>query len=66
MPPPGFIAAVKGNSMEPLMFYGDIVIYATADAESGVLVALVGGEDATVKRLQNTKREFRLIAQNPL
>lgn len=44
---------VKGNSMEPVIREGDVLIVRIQpDAESGdVVVAMINGEDATVKKL---------------
>ena len=45
---------IKGNSMEPRMCEGDVVIVRQQeDAESGdIVIAMVNGDDATCKRLR--------------
>lgn len=47
---------IHGDSMEPKMSEGDVVIVRQQeDAESGdTVIALVNGSDATCKRLKNT------------
>ena len=59
---------IRGDSMEPRICEGDIVIVRQQDdAESGDLViALVNGNDATCKRLQKYKDGIALIPNNPL
>lgn len=58
---------IKGDSMEPKISDGDIVIVRQQeDAESGDLViALVNGEDATCKRLRKHDNGVSLISTNP-
>lgn len=59
---------IHGDSMEPRICEGDVVIVRQQDdAESGDLViALVNGSDATCKRLQKYKDGIALIPNNPL
>lgn len=59
---------IKGDSMIPTLYDGDIVIVQRVDdAESGDLViALVNGHDATCKRLQKYAEGIALIPQNPV
>lgn len=58
---------IHGNSMEPRMCEGDIVIVRKqADAESGdVVIAMVNGDDATCKRLRKYRDGIELISNNP-
>lgn len=58
---------IKGDSMEPKISSGDIVIVRKQpDVESGeVAVVLVNGDDATVKRVKKSAAGITLIANNP-
>lgn len=58
---------IKGNSMEPKISDGDIVIVRQQDdAESGdVVIACVNGDEATCKRLRKYKDGIELISNNP-
>lgn len=58
---------VKGDSMEPKISDGDVVIVRKqSDADDGDLViALVNGDDAVVKRLKKYKNGIALISNNP-
>lgn len=62
-----FALKIKGDSMEPRICDGDVVIVRRQeDAESGDLViALVNGSDATCKRLQKYANGLSLISNNP-
>ena len=62
-----FALRVKGDSMHPVLWDGDLVLVRfTPSAENGeIVVASVGGEDATVKKLRKTAREVYLEAVNP-
>lgn len=59
---------VKGDSMEPKISNGDVVIVRKqSDADDGDLViALVNGDDAVVKRLKKYKDGIALISNNPI
>lgn len=59
---------VKGDSMEPRIKNGDVVIVRKqSDADDGDLViALVNGDDAVVKRLKKYKDGIALISNNPI
>lgn len=59
---------IRGNSMEPRICEGDVVIVRQQDvAESGDLViAMVNGSDATCKRLQKYSEGIALIPNNPM
>ena len=59
---------VKGDSMEPRIKNGDVVIVRKqSDADDGDLViALVNGDDAVVKRLKKYKDGISLISSNPI
>lgn len=58
---------IHGNSMEPRMCEGDVVIVRLQDdAESGdVVIAMVNGNDATCKRLRKYRDGIELISNNP-
>lgn len=61
-----FGLCVRGHSMEPVLLDGDVVIVRqqpTADSGDTV-VALVNGDDATVKRLKHTPNGIALIPVN--
>lgn len=58
---------IKGNSMEPRICEGDVVIVRQQDdAESGdVVIALINGDDAVCKRLRKYRYGIELISNNP-
>lgn len=58
---------IDGDSMEPRMKKGDVVIVRKQeDAESGdVVIAMVNGDDATCKRLRKYRDGIELISTNP-
>ena len=58
---------IKGDSMEPRMESGDVVIVKQqSDANSGdTVIALVNGDDATCKRLEKTENGIMLVSTNP-
>lgn len=58
---------IHGDSMEPRMCEGDIVIVRRQDdAESGeIVIATVNGSDATCKRLRKYRDGIELISNNP-
>lgn len=58
---------IHGDSMEPRICDGDVVIVRQQDdAESGdVVIALINGDDATCKRLRKYRDGIELIANNP-
>lgn len=58
---------LHGNSMEPRMCEGDVVIVRKQDdAESGdIVIAMVNGNDATCKRLRKYRDGIELISNNP-
>lgn len=58
---------LHGNSMEPRMCEGDVVIVRKqADAESGdIVIAMINGDDATCKRLRKYRDGIELISNNP-
>lgn len=62
-----FGLSVKGDSMEPRIQEGDVVIVRKQpDVESGeVAVVLVNGNDATVKKFVKHENGVSLIAYNP-
>lgn len=57
---------IKGDSMEPRMESGDVVIVRQqSDANSGdTVIVLVNGDDATCKRLQKTDNGIMLVSTN--
>ena len=58
---------IKGNSMEPMLCSGDTVIVKVQNTiESGeIAVVLVGGDEATCKKIQKTPEGVLLISLNP-
>ena len=58
---------IHGNSMEPRICEGDVVIVRQQDdAESGeIVIATVNGTDATCKRLRKYRDGLELISLNP-
>ena len=58
---------IKGNSMEPRILDGDVVIVRQQpDAENGdIVIATVNGDDATCKRLRKYRDGIELISNNP-
>ena len=61
-----FCLKVKGDSMEPRFYEGDIlVVKQQTDVDSGdVAVVLVDGEDATVKQVKKSPLGITLIGYN--
>lgn len=62
-----FALEVKGNSMEPLIFEKDIaIIKKQEDFENGdIVVALINGEEATIKRAYKNSDGIVLQPANP-
>lgn len=62
-----FALRIKGDSMQPKMDNGDVVIVRQqSDANSGdTVIALVNGDDATCKKLQKTENGIMLVSTNP-
>jgi repressor LexA len=62
-----FALKISGNSMEPRIQDGDVVIiHQQDDAESGdTVIVTVNGDDATCKRLRKYKDGIELIPMNP-
>ena len=58
---------IHGDSMEPRMCEGDVVIVRKQDdAESGdIVIAMINGDDATCKRLRKYRDGIELISNNP-
>lgn len=58
---------IHGDSMEPKISDGDIVIVRQQeDAESGdIVIATVNGDEATCKRLRKYRDGIELVASNP-
>ena len=63
-----FALSVKGDSMEPRIKSGDVVIIEKRETvENGdVAVVLINGNDATIKRFYRTESGIKLIANNPI
>lgn len=61
-----FALRVRGNSMEPNIIEGDIIIVQQqSSADNGdIVVALVNGDEATVKKIKITESGIMLIANN--
>lgn len=61
-----FALKVKGDSMEPILYEGDIiVVHKQNDVENGqVAVVLINGDEATVKKVNKNKDSIELIAFN--
>ena len=62
-----FALKIKGDSMEPRIYDGDIVVVRkTPDAESGsIVIVSVNGDDATCKRLVKYRDSIQLVSLNP-
>lgn len=62
-----FALKIKGDSMEPRIVNGDVVIVKQQeDAENGdTVIALVNGDDAVCKRLRKYRDGLELISNNP-
>ena len=62
-----FGLVVKGNSMEPRFVEGDVVIVRKqTTAETGdIVIALVNGDEATIKKLKKLNNGIMLIPFNP-
>lgn len=58
---------IKGNSMQPKMDDGDVVILRQqSDADTGdTVIAIVNGDNATCKKLKKTDNGLMLISTNP-
>lgn len=58
---------IKGASMQPLLFEGDIAVVNTADKvrKSGGVFALNYNGQAVIKRLKYERREWYLTSENP-
>lgn len=62
-----FGLVVRGKSMEPKFSEGDVVIVRKqSDAETGdIVIAVVNGDEATIKKLKKIKDGMMLIPLNP-
>lgn len=62
-----FALSIKGDSMEPRIANGDVVIVQQqSDAESGdIIIATINGDDATCKRLRKLRDGIELVPLNP-
>lgn len=63
-----FALKVKGDSMEPIFYAGDIVIVRQQPtADSGdIVIVLVNGDESTIKKLKITDDGLMLIPANPV
>lgn len=63
-----FALRIKGHSMEPRIYDGDVVIVRQqSDVDSGdIAIILVNGEDATCKKIKKTPDGVMLIPLNPV
>ena len=61
-----FALSVQGDSMEPRICAGDVVIVRKqADCDSGdLVVVLVNGDEATIKRIKKTPEGIVLVPNN--
>lgn len=59
---------IHGDSMEPKISEGDVVIVRQQDdAESGdIVIAMVNGDEATCKRLRKYRDGIELVSNNPV
>lgn len=62
-----FALQIKGDSMEPKISEGDVVIVRKQpDIESGeIAIVLVNGDEATIKKVQKFEGGINLIPSNP-
>ncbi len=62
-----FALKIKGDSMEPALIPGDVVIVRKQPAcENGdIVVAIVNGDEATVKKIKKGPEGLILISNNP-
>ena len=62
-----FALQIKGDSMEPRIKEGDVVIVRKQpDVESGeVVIVLVNGDEATIKKVQKFNGGINLVPSNP-
>jgi len=61
-----FMVKAKGNSMEPKINEGDLVIARkTNDADSGSIVVCVNDGEAMIKKIKKEERNTILISLNP-
>lgn len=62
-----FALRIKGNSMEPRMKEGDVVIVRKqSDVDSGeIAIIMVNGDEATIKKVQKFNGGINLIPSNP-
>ena len=62
-----FCLQIKGQSMEPKISEGDVIVVRKQDTvdNGDVAVVLVNGSDATVKKFYKTDKGVKLVANNP-
>jgi len=63
-----FALRVKGNSMEPRMHEGDVIIVRQQESadDGDIVVALIENSEAAVKRLVRHKKGINLVSFNPI
>ena len=63
-----FALSIKGDSMEPKISEGDVVIVRKQETvENGELaVVLINGNDATVKKFYRNENGIKLVSTNPM
>lgn len=63
-----FGLVIKGDSMEPRMAEGDVVIVRKQETvdNGDIAVVLVNGDDATVKKFYRTDAGIKLVSTNPI
>ena len=63
-----FALQIKGDSMEPKISDGDVVIVRKQpDVESGeIAIVLVNGDEATIKKVQKFTGGINLVPSNPV
>ena len=59
---------IKGDSMEPKMSDGDVIIVKKQESvdNGDIAVVLVNGNDATVKKFYKNENVIKLVASNPI
>lgn len=62
-----FGLVIKGDSMEPRMTTGDVVIIRSQETidNGDIAIVLIGGEEATCKKIKKTPEGVMLISLNP-
>jgi repressor LexA len=63
-----FALQIKGDSMEPKISEGDVVIVRKQESvdNGDIAVVLINGDDATVKKFYKTDAGIKLVSTNPV